>query len=209
MKTLYCPDAPTAARYFCKSQPNLARQGAAFLALICYPVSSCCPRLSWRSSSSVSVPLCPLKAVSCWDMGRDPCGFNVATFNHPLFTSCLHQKPSNMFCYFLNLFRPCKEIGYMDAHFDSFWQIRSEPGYLPFDKSGDWFYQTCEALGFCLAGTMVSLGEVAAGITSLNVALPSHIIATLHNVYCILSINLRAACPCRRPWKTVELNLPF
>ncbi|CAK9002796.1 ER lumen protein-retaining receptor 2 [Durusdinium trenchii] len=26
-------------------------------------------------------------------------------------------------------------------------------GYLPFDKSGDWFYQTCEALGFCLAGT--------------------------------------------------------
>eukprot|EP00435_Cladocopium_sp_Y103_P066665 s694_g28.t7 len=27
--------------------------------------------------------------------------------------------------------------------------------YLPFDKSGDWFYQTCEALGFCLAGTMV------------------------------------------------------
>eukprot|EP00439_Symbiodinium_sp_Y106_P002771 s2877_g1.t1 len=28
-------------------------------------------------------------------------------------------------------------------------------GYLPFDKSGDWFYQTCEALGFCLAGTMV------------------------------------------------------
>lgn len=28
-------------------------------------------------------------------------------------------------------------------------------GYLPFDKSGDWFYQTCEALGFCLAGTIV------------------------------------------------------
>eukprot|EP00437_Effrenium_voratum_P023021 CAMPEP_0181413658 /NCGR_PEP_ID=MMETSP1110-20121109/9089_1 /TAXON_ID=174948 /ORGANISM="Symbiodinium sp., Strain CCMP421" /LENGTH=272 /DNA_ID=CAMNT_0023536485 /DNA_START=56 /DNA_END=875 /DNA_ORIENTATION=- len=28
-------------------------------------------------------------------------------------------------------------------------------GYLPFDKSGDWFYQTCEALGLCLAGVMV------------------------------------------------------
>jgi hypothetical protein len=28
-------------------------------------------------------------------------------------------------------------------------------GYLPFDKSGDWFYQVCEALGFCLAGTIV------------------------------------------------------
>lgn len=28
-------------------------------------------------------------------------------------------------------------------------------GYLPFDKSGDWFYQVCEALGFCLAGSIV------------------------------------------------------
>eukprot|EP00442_Polarella_glacialis_P004044 CAMPEP_0115153594 /NCGR_PEP_ID=MMETSP0227-20121206/66816_1 /TAXON_ID=89957 /ORGANISM="Polarella glacialis, Strain CCMP 1383" /LENGTH=301 /DNA_ID=CAMNT_0002564357 /DNA_START=94 /DNA_END=999 /DNA_ORIENTATION=- len=28
-------------------------------------------------------------------------------------------------------------------------------GYLPFDKSGDWLYQVCEALGFCLAGTIV------------------------------------------------------
>jgi len=28
-------------------------------------------------------------------------------------------------------------------------------GYLPFDKSGDWFYQLCEAIGFCLAGTIV------------------------------------------------------
>jgi len=24
-------------------------------------------------------------------------------------------------------------------------------GYLPFDKSGDWFYQLCEGIGFCLA----------------------------------------------------------
>ena len=37
--------------------------------------------------------------------------------------------------------------------------LRCHPGYLPFDKSGDWFYQTCEALGFCLAGTMVYLGR--------------------------------------------------
>jgi len=28
-------------------------------------------------------------------------------------------------------------------------------GYLPFDKSGDWLYQTCEALGLCLAATIV------------------------------------------------------
>jgi len=28
-------------------------------------------------------------------------------------------------------------------------------GYLPFDKSGDWFYQLCEAIGFCLAGSIV------------------------------------------------------
>lgn len=28
-------------------------------------------------------------------------------------------------------------------------------GYLPFDKSGDWFYQLCEVIGFCLAGTIV------------------------------------------------------
>lgn len=28
-------------------------------------------------------------------------------------------------------------------------------GYLPFDKSGDWLYQLCEALGLSLAGTIV------------------------------------------------------
>jgi len=28
-------------------------------------------------------------------------------------------------------------------------------GYLPFDKSGDWLYQLCEALGLCLAGYIV------------------------------------------------------
>mmetsp|Transcript_19393 Transcript_19393/g.45492 ORF Transcript_19393/g.45492 Transcript_19393/m.45492 type:complete len:285 (-) Transcript_19393:109-963(-) len=28
-------------------------------------------------------------------------------------------------------------------------------GYLPFDKSGDWLYQLCEAFGLCLAGTIV------------------------------------------------------
>merc|ERR1719242_1430701 len=28
-------------------------------------------------------------------------------------------------------------------------------GYLPFDKSGDWFYQVCETLGFFLAGMIV------------------------------------------------------
>merc|ERR1711976_1047338 len=28
-------------------------------------------------------------------------------------------------------------------------------GYLPFDKSGDWFYQLCKAVGLCLAGSIV------------------------------------------------------
>lgn len=28
-------------------------------------------------------------------------------------------------------------------------------GYLPFDKSGDWFYQVCEAVALCLAGSIV------------------------------------------------------
>merc|ERR1719199_2148267 len=28
-------------------------------------------------------------------------------------------------------------------------------GYLPFDKSGDWLYQVCEAFGLCLAGSIV------------------------------------------------------
>merc|ERR1719159_2362286 len=28
-------------------------------------------------------------------------------------------------------------------------------GYLPFDKSGDWLYQLCEAIGLCLACTIV------------------------------------------------------
>merc|ERR1719310_1328920 len=28
-------------------------------------------------------------------------------------------------------------------------------GYLPFDKSGDWLYQTCEALCLCIAGSIV------------------------------------------------------
>jgi len=28
-------------------------------------------------------------------------------------------------------------------------------GYLPFDKSGDWLYQVCEAVGLCLSGTIV------------------------------------------------------
>jgi len=28
-------------------------------------------------------------------------------------------------------------------------------GYLPFDKSGDWFYQTCEAVGLVLAAAIV------------------------------------------------------
>jgi len=28
-------------------------------------------------------------------------------------------------------------------------------GYLPFDKSGDWLYQMCEAFGLCLSGSIV------------------------------------------------------
>jgi len=34
-------------------------------------------------------------------------------------------------------------------------------GYLPYDKSGDWFYQTCEALGLVLAGVNVYFCRVS------------------------------------------------
>merc|ERR1719245_1995506 len=33
-------------------------------------------------------------------------------------------------------------------------------GYLPFDKSGDWLYQLCEAFSLCLAGSIVYLCRV-------------------------------------------------
>mmetsp|Transcript_10781 Transcript_10781/g.24634 ORF Transcript_10781/g.24634 Transcript_10781/m.24634 type:complete len:277 (-) Transcript_10781:117-947(-) len=33
-------------------------------------------------------------------------------------------------------------------------------GYLPFDKSGDWFYQLCEVFGLCLSGSIVYLCRV-------------------------------------------------
>jgi hypothetical protein len=33
-------------------------------------------------------------------------------------------------------------------------------GYLPFDRSGDWLYQVCEASGLCLAGLIVYLCRV-------------------------------------------------
>mmetsp|Transcript_8055 Transcript_8055/g.19444 ORF Transcript_8055/g.19444 Transcript_8055/m.19444 type:complete len:298 (+) Transcript_8055:611-1504(+) len=33
-------------------------------------------------------------------------------------------------------------------------------GYLPFDKSGDWFYQVVEAITFCLAGGIVYMCRV-------------------------------------------------
>lgn len=56
-------------------------------------------------------------------------------------------------CYF-DVIRP----GYLAIFCFRLFAIVPFEGYLPFDKSGDWFYQTCEALGFCLAGTMVCLG---------------------------------------------------
>jgi len=56
--------------------------------------------------------------------------------------SCKGVSLKMMECYVLIFFfRLCAIIPY--------------EGYLPFDKSGDWFYQMCEALGFCLAGTIV------------------------------------------------------
>lgn len=57
--------------------------------------------------------------------------------------------------------RSCKGVSlrmmecYLAIFFFRLCAIVPFEGYLPFDKSGDWFYQTCEALGFCLAGTMV------------------------------------------------------
>mmetsp|Transcript_58272 Transcript_58272/g.103469 ORF Transcript_58272/g.103469 Transcript_58272/m.103469 type:complete len:297 (+) Transcript_58272:71-961(+) len=57
--------------------------------------------------------------------------------------------------------RTCKGVSlkmmecYLAIFFFRLFAIVPFEGYLPFDKSGDWFYQMCEALGFCLAGTIV------------------------------------------------------
>ena len=89
-------------------------------------------------------------------------GTSLAVFDYPYLSIVYHHKFKTHFLIPQDRIWPDMDL--ILNHFD-----RSEPGYLPFDKSGDWFYQTCEALGFCLAGTMVSLGEVAAWIRSLNV----------------------------------------
>lgn len=44
---------------------------------------------------------------------------------------------------------------YLLVYFCRLTAIIPYEGYLPFDKSGDWLYQVCEALGFCLAGSIV------------------------------------------------------
>merc|ERR1719389_384910 len=44
---------------------------------------------------------------------------------------------------------------YIAIFFCRLWAIIPFEGYLPFDKSGDWLYQVCEAFGLCLAGSIV------------------------------------------------------
>eukprot|EP00931_Biecheleriopsis_adriatica_P079296 TRINITY_DN526_c0_g1_i1.p1 TRINITY_DN526_c0_g1~~TRINITY_DN526_c0_g1_i1.p1 ORF type:complete len:283 (+),score=69.39 TRINITY_DN526_c0_g1_i1:67-915(+) len=57
--------------------------------------------------------------------------------------------------------RTCKGVSlkmmecYLAIFFFRLCAIIPFEGYLPFDKSGDWFYQTCEVLGLCLAGAIV------------------------------------------------------
>merc|ERR1712066_1133364 len=49
-------------------------------------------------------------------------------------------------------------------------------GYLPFDKSGDWLYQVCEAFGLCLAGSIVYCCRVqyASTYDSSTDSMPHH-----------------------------------
>jgi len=57
--------------------------------------------------------------------------------------------------------RSCKGVSlkmmecYIAIFFGRLCAIIPFEGYLPFDKSGDWFYQLCEFIGFCLACTIV------------------------------------------------------
>lgn len=57
--------------------------------------------------------------------------------------------------------RTCKGVSmrmmecYLAIFFFRLCAIVPFEGYLPFDKSGDWFYQLCEAIGFGLSGVIV------------------------------------------------------
>merc|ERR1719316_1631970 len=44
---------------------------------------------------------------------------------------------------------------YILVFFTRLFAIIPFEGYLPFDKSGDWLYQVCEAFGLCLSGSIV------------------------------------------------------
>mmetsp|Transcript_71424 Transcript_71424/g.180583 ORF Transcript_71424/g.180583 Transcript_71424/m.180583 type:complete len:287 (-) Transcript_71424:225-1085(-) len=44
---------------------------------------------------------------------------------------------------------------YLAVYFCRLTAIVPFEGYLPFDKSGDWLYQVCEAVALCLAGSIV------------------------------------------------------
>jgi len=44
---------------------------------------------------------------------------------------------------------------YLAVYFCRLTAIVPFEGYLPFDKSGDWLYQVCEAIALCLAGSIV------------------------------------------------------
>lgn len=49
---------------------------------------------------------------------------------------------------------------YLAVFFCRLCSIIPYEGYLPFDKSGDWLYQSCEVLGLLLAGAIVYCGRV-------------------------------------------------
>lgn len=77
-------------------------------------------------------------------------------------------------------------------------------GYLPFDKSGDWLYQSCEAFGFVGAAVICFLCRCQYAST-YNVGADSgcnHVLMMLptFGVACVLHTNLDGYLPCDIAW---------
>jgi len=76
-------------------------------------------------------------------------------------------------------------------------------GYLPFDKSGDWLYQLCEAVALCLSGSVVYSCRVRfAGTYDPNTDTLSHLMIIIPAllVSLVLHPNLNNFLPSDMAW---------
>ncbi|CAD7968180.1 unnamed protein product [Amoebophrya sp. A25] len=71
-----------------------------------------------------------------------------------------------MMCAWVETHKSCQGVSvkmleiYLLLQFARLCAVIPFEGYLPFDKSGDWFYQVVEAMTFCFAGSIVYLCRV-------------------------------------------------